>query len=265
MKNNLAFVLWASEEPYFCAPNVPKKFVDGTAIELIYNIPQYLNEKGWTFSQVFFTVVMESNGELLTTHRFQLENMQGTNIWIVANPELHEPNPSFTPVFVRQFLLMTNSGQRSVTFRLFVTCGEQEEEVADGTLIFDSDLGVSEYRKLMNALENAQQTRQTTQTVYRHQEREQFVQKVASEHAANYFKLSFKNQNLEQTIYVICRNNKTNEDETIAVYPGAVETTSLLRGISYKILTHGQNETLRNAREMGNIDERYENETILVR
>ncbi|MCS6832750.1 MAG: hypothetical protein NZ521_04200, partial [Flammeovirgaceae bacterium] len=74
-----------------------------------------------------------------------------------------------------------------------------------------------------------------------------------------------KNQNLEQTIYVICRNNKTNDDEMIAVYPGATETTSLLRGASYKILTHGQNETIKHAREMGNLDERYENETILIR
>jgi exoribonuclease R len=265
MKNNLAFVLWGSEEPHFCSPNVQKKFVDGTAIELIFNIPQYLENKGWTFTDVNFTLVMESNGELLTSHHFQMENMQGNNIWVVANPEITEPNGSFTPVFARQFVLSASSGAKPITFRLFVNHGENEEEIADGTLIFDSDLGVSEYRKLMSLLENAQQSRQTANKAYRATEREQFVQKVAQEHTHNFFKVLFKNQNMEQTVYVICRNNSTQTDELLAVYPSAVETLNLTRGISYKILTHGQNESMKHAREMGNIDERYENDTIIVR
>ncbi|GAB4335070.1 MAG: hypothetical protein OHK0038_12530 [Flammeovirgaceae bacterium] len=265
MKNNLAFVLWSSEEPYFCPANVQKKFVDGTAIELIFNVPQFLETKGWTFAEVNFTLVMESNGEFLTSHHFQMENMQGNNIWVVANPEKTEPNGSFTPVFARQFVLSANSGSKPITFRLFVNQGDNEEEIADGTLIFDSDLGVSEYRKLMALLENTQQSRQLANKAYKVTEREQFVQKVAQEHANNFFKVMFKNQNMEQTVYVICRNNSTQTDEILAVYPNVIETVNLLRGVSYKILTHGQNESMKHAREMGNIDEKYENDTILVR
>ncbi|HAS45304.1 MAG TPA: hypothetical protein DCS93_32775 [Microscillaceae bacterium] len=264
MAKPLNFILWKPEGAPDFSPG-GATFTDGTTIELASAAASYVDENGLDLTQISFCLVLESEGNELASHTFQMEALGGaTNLWLLANPKETNPNGSFTGVFI-QALCDLPATQTSLTIKIGVIANGDTTWINEGNLVFDGSAGSTKYQELLPLFDDVSASRneavQATTQAYE-QKRED---EAKARHAANYFEVFFKSSHESQTTYVICKDLKSQSETIIEVQPNARVSKEFWRGSNHEILAYPQNVSKDHAHKVTTVNETQENQEILVR
>lgn len=136
MAKPLSFILWKPEGAPDFSPG-GATFTDGTTIELACSTAKYIEEHGLDLAQISFCLVLESEGNELASHTFQMKALGGaTNMWLLANPKQTDPNGSFTGKFI-QALCDLPAAQTPLVIKIGVIVDGNTTWNDEGNLIFD--------------------------------------------------------------------------------------------------------------------------------
>ncbi len=264
MAKPLNFILWKPEGAPDFSPG-GATFTDGTTIELASAAASHVETNGLDLAQISFCLVLESEGNELATHTFQMEALGGsTNLWLLANPKETNPNGSFTGQFI-QVLCGLPATQTPLTIKVGVIANGATTWINEGNLIFDGSAGNEQYQALLPLFDDVDASRseavQATTQAYEQKREEE----SKARHAANYFEVFFKSNHGSQTTYVICKDLKNLSETILEVQPNARISKEFWRGSNHEILAYPQNISKDQAIKVTTVNEAKENQEILVR
>lgn len=263
MSNNLSFVIWAtdtSKAPNFVPAGTLGSFSDGDTIELMSGAADYVKNNNLSFDAVTFQLSVSINGETPIIHSFQMENMAGNNIWLIANPVQTNPNGSFSKVFVDAFIDLPE-GEHTIDVELKAN----DSTINTGQLTFNRVASTDEHFKISAFLDDPEGARTMAS--------EDFMKKYASKReaiaavkrAANYFSINLKNNNDGQAVYLIWKDLKNFSENVLLVGPKKQKTLELSNGLKYELLIYGQNQSRESALHLATVDKASDGATFSLK
>lgn len=260
----LGYIIWAIEGPVFSEPGAMGEIEDGDSVELISVAQSYVTNSGLDLSDVQFTLVMEKDGSELASHTFAMESFAGSNIWLVADPEMTDPNGSFTGAFI-EALIDLGAGRHELKIKLFASHGGSKRLINEGMLAYTGEKGMMMYKLLLPKFADMDAAREGAVKAYQEEAAKQAAAEDAERRAANYFNITVENTNTGQTIYIIVKNLRTLSEDIREVPPGRKLPIELSRSGSYELLSYRQNTSKDYAESIADVDESSEGVIFSVR
>lgn len=255
MSNKLKFLMWpAAGAPIMAESGADSNFADGITIELFSDAKTYVESNSLNFSDVQFKLTMDYQGQNIASHQFQMEHMNGANIWLIADPALTTPNGSFTGAFISA-LCNLGAGNHLVTIRLHAEHNGNSTCINDGEITFQNDGTNDVYQGLLPSFKDVDAVRNQANKATQNAYEDKREKEAAAKHAARYFKVSLSNVNPSQTIYIIQKDHKSLSENIKEVLANKTLEIELSRNMTYDLLFYRQNENKDSAIKLATVNE----------
>lgn len=264
MSKKLKFLLWpVAGAPILAESGASSSFSDGFTVELFSDAKNYVDSNNLQFSDVTFALSMFQNQTPLAQHKFQMKQMVGANIWLVANPTMTDPNGSFTAAFINA-LCNLGAGEHLVTVQLDASHGGVTTTINDGEILFKNDGVNASYQALIPLFEDADGARNAANEVVQKNYEDQREKEAAAKHSANYFKVTIDNTNSYKTLYVIQKDHRTLSENIKELLANKSLTLDLSRNMTYDLLFYRQDENKDQAYHFATVNESSEGKKYSV-
>lgn len=260
MSNPLKFLLWPVDgAPILAESSSASNFSDGITIELFSTAKAFIENSGASFSDIQFSLKMTKEEQEIARHDFQMEHLNGANIWLIANPALTKPNGSFSVVFLHAI-----SSLEQGEHLLNVSLEANGTLINEGVITFISNGNNATYKALIPSFEDAEAVRNIANTNTQKDYEDKRAQEAAAKHAARYYKVKVNNNNDSKTIYLIRKDHKSLSENILEITPNKSLHVECSRSMDYDLLFYYHNENKHAARHLATLTEALEGQELFI-
>lgn len=264
MSTPLKFLLWSVDAaPILAESSADSNFSDGITIELFSSAKAFVESNGLSFPEVNFTLKVNHQGQEIAVHTFQMEHLNGANIWLIANPALTKSNGSFTVAFVHAIGAL-ETGEHLLNIQLEANHQGNSTLINEGEITFISDGTNNTYQELIPLFEDVEAVRNSANTNTQNDYEDQRAQEAAAKQAARYYNVKVNNNNTSKTVYLIRKDRKNLSENILEITPNQSLKVECSRAMHYDLFYYYHNENKAVARHLATLTEALEGKELSI-